>query len=130
MTDLLRHTTSGPYRRTGHDQRHAQRRVVEKKAVLHLAMLAQALAVVGGRDHQRVPGLRVDRSQHFANGPITGGNLGLVRLSWKARAEGWRRIVGRMRVVEVHPEKERVADGRQPGDGVARHFGTTTLQAR
>ena len=29
--------------------------------MLRFAVLAEALAVVGGRDHQRVPGLRVDR---------------------------------------------------------------------
>ena len=43
-------TTPGVEPRRGDDQRHVQRRVVEEKAVIGLAVIAERFAVIGGHD--------------------------------------------------------------------------------
>ena len=51
---LLLHALPGPDHRAGHDERDTERRIVEKDAMFHLAMLAEALTMVRGHDHERV----------------------------------------------------------------------------
>src|SRR4026209_1312043 len=97
--------------------------------MLHLAMLAEALTMVRGHDHESVPCLLLHCAKHLADGPVARGNLGLVRLAGKPRSKRGRRIIRSVGVVDMHPEKERALGGCQPLDGVAGDFRTATLQA-
>ena len=54
VSHLLRHTLPGSDHRPRHDQWHPQRRVVEKDAMFLLAVFAEALAVIGRHDDERV----------------------------------------------------------------------------
>src|SRR6476660_7166633 len=51
---LLLHALPGPDHWAGHDERDMERRIVEKDAMFHLAMLAKALTMVRGHDHEGV----------------------------------------------------------------------------
>ena len=92
-----------------HDQRDAQRRLVEQQPVRRLAVLAERLAVVGQHRHQRVarraPG-RAQRVEHAADLRVREGDLAVVGPPAKRSRYGARRRVGRVRVVEVDPREE------------------------
>ena len=79
---MVRGHASGGHTRAGHDPRHAERRVVDEDAVRALAVLAEALAVIGRDEH--------DRAVHLA--------LVVERLKQPARADG-RRMRSRRRTV-------------------------------
>jgi hypothetical protein len=70
-------------------------------------MLAQALAMVRGDEHQRPCGLgaRIDRLQHARQLTIDEGNLAVVGRAGEALGQIGRRLVGRVRVVVVDPEE-------------------------
>ena len=95
--------------------------VVDEVGVTRLAVVAQALAVVGGEDDERAleqPLLAKPRREppdHL----VGVGDLGQVRLARIARGEGLGRVVGRVRVVEVDPGEEApLADRLEPGERV------------
>jgi hypothetical protein len=51
---LLLHALPRPNHWAGHDERDMERRIVEKDAMFHLAMLAKALTMVRGHDDEGV----------------------------------------------------------------------------
>ena len=81
------------------DQRHAQRRLVGEQAVRPLAVLAEALAVVGGDDHQRVVGAAASSSgarsgSSAASAAATSPDVGLAGDSARRTARRARRARG------------------------------------
>jgi hypothetical protein len=73
-----------------------------------VAVLAEALAVVARRDDQQ-PGISVALAQCLKQPSelrVHEGNLARIRLGREGAREARGRVVGQMRVVEVHPEKK------------------------
>ena len=113
---------AGGQARSGHDPRHAQRGVVEEHAVGPFAVLAETLAVVGRHEDERAAAFPVSRRAPAAAGRAPGPRTRSRRRtasrgSRSARSPG--RLVRRMRIVIVHPEKPapRLAVGRiQPAE--------------
>ena len=67
--------------RPGQDQRDAQRRVEQVLAVVEeVVVLAEALAVVGGEQHERpvADGRALERVEHVAHLGVDGGDLAVV----------------------------------------------------
>ena len=131
MADLLADDDAGRQAVAAHDERHVQRRVVEQHAVLGLAVVAEALAVVAGHHDQRRPAALWQAVQEVAGRPVGRGHLGVVGRVRIPLGEGLGRGVGRVRVVEVHPEQERAVRVRtrlQPAGRVARHLGAGPLE--
>src|SRR6185503_2039337 len=102
-----------------HDPRDAQRRLVEEHPVLLLAVLTEALAVIGddGDDGAVEARVAFERGDQPADAGVDVGDLAVVRRCLEARVE-WRRwLVRRVRVVEVHPGEEWLrAAAVQPGE--------------
>ncbi len=111
------------------NERNLDRGVVDEDRVGLLAVLAEALAVIGGDHDESSPGEpeRVDLVEQDAEPAVGRGDLGVVRRGG-AQAVGDRRFVGLVRVEEVDPEKEppRASLGRpvvQPGGGATGGLG-------
>ncbi len=87
-----------------------QHAVVEKHPVLLLAVLAEALAVIGDdRDERAVEAAAaLERRDQAADARVDVGDLAVVRRRLEAGGERRRRIVGRVRVVQMHPAEERL----------------------
>jgi len=130
VTHLLRHARSRSHVRTRDHERHAKRRIVDEDTVFGLAVLAQALAVIRGDDHECPVGPRLERAHDLAEGPVAGRDLALVRMPGILLGERGRRIVGRMRIVEVDPEKEGALRALEPRDRIAGDLGRAPLKAR
>ena len=82
--------------RPGHDPGHSKRRVVDEDPVRALAVLAEALAVVGRHEHDRARGLApgVERLQQPRELAIDECDLPVVRrLAVSARPDLRRRLV-------------------------------------
>ncbi|MFO0980451.1 MAG: hypothetical protein U1E76_01690 [Planctomycetota bacterium] len=106
--------------RAAEDEGHVQRRLVDQMAMGVLAVLAQALAVVGGDHHHRVLELaaRAQMIEQATQLVIEECDLAIVGPGRELLAErrGW--IVWRMRVVVVCPQEPRPRIGvLQPRDG-------------
>ncbi len=116
-SDRLCHD-AGRHAGPGDQQRHADRRVVEKDAVGVLAVLAEALAVVGGHQHERGLACRpfLDPAQQAAELRVDEGDLAVVGRPPAGHVLG-RRLVGRVWVEVVDPKKERggLRAGRRRG---------------
>ncbi len=115
-----------------HDQRHVRGGVVDEERMGRLAVLAEALAVVGGDDQQRAFEQRraaqpVDQAAHHGVGVL---DLAQVRLAGVARGVGFGRLVGRMRIVEMHPGEEFLrAHAGEPGQRFVHHGVAAFLDA-
>ena len=97
------------------DERHAQRRLVDEQPVRALAVLAQALAVVAGHDHQRAAARPVAGArQQLADQRVVEGDLAVVRPAGELFAERRRR---RVRIVRRRRGGPR---GRRAGRAAAR----------
>ena len=119
---------AGADRGPGHEEGHEDRRVVHEEAVRLLAVLAEALAVVGGDEHERAgEGARLlEPPQQPRELLVDERDLAVVRRIGEARGEARGRLVRRVRVVVVDPQEERAAvRGRvhPPQDGVRRRVG-------
>ncbi len=96
-----------------------------------LAVLAQALAVVGGHRHRRLA-VEAAAAELLEDAPhllVDGGDLAVVGAAGVAGAPGRRRGIGRVGVVEVHPEEERARVVlRQPGERPVHHLAPRPLR--
>ena len=100
---------AGGNARARHDPRHPQRGVVDEHAVRRLSVLSEALAVIRGHEHDRViecAGV-LNRLQQASQLTVHERNLAVVGRCGEARREIGRRLVRRMGVVVVHPQKPR-----------------------
>ena len=97
-------------RRPADHERHPQRRLVDEIAVHVFAVLAQRLAVIGRDNHQ----CAIERAalaqgaDQTADELVGPGDRPVVRPAGVLRRVGFRRQVGRVRIVEVDPGKESV----------------------
>ncbi len=96
--------------RVAQEERHLDRRVVDEEGVGLLAVLAQALAVIGGHHDQGVVELALVAQlvEHLPHRPVQHRDLGVVD-GRRAQPLGGRRGVGLVGVEEVHPEEEGAA---------------------
>ena len=96
--------------RTGHDQRHTNDGFIEEDAVFVLPVFTKRLAVVGDDNDQAVVecSARTERVKHAADLLVNVGHLAVIRTRRKLGTKRGRRVVGRVWVVEVHPEKHRL----------------------
>src|SRR5262249_46328207 len=110
--------------RAADDERHVHRRVVDEDAVRLLAVLAEALAVIGERDDERVVedaasgeplDERADRAVHERD-------LAVVRAIAELTVERRRRLVVGVRIVEVEPGEEGRVAGFEPGPRRGEHL--------
>ena len=94
-----------------------QHRVVDQVGVAGLAVLAEALAVIGGDrdDRVREAPAALEAREQAAELLVHVGDLAVVGPRREARREGLRRLVGRVRVVVVDPQEERPVGLAQPG---------------
>ena len=95
---------------SAHQQRHAQRRVVDEDAVRVLAVLAERFAVIAGGDDQRV-GRDAGRARRSAARPRDPRSRSHRRIDRAPAAPDRRIAVRRVRLEEVDPQEE-VADWR------------------
>ncbi len=118
------------------DQRDAHRRLVDEESVGHLAVLAQHLAVIGEHRHQRLPqpALSFECLEQPPDLGVGVGDLGVVGAvagGRETRPVRFRRLVGSVRVVQVHPGEERlIVSGislAEPGQGLVDHLGARPL---
>ena len=74
------HPHAGRNPGTGHQERNAQRRIVKKNAVRVLAVLAEALAMIGQHRDQRLAGRRllVNRVEQAAQFVVCISDLAVV----------------------------------------------------
>ena len=95
--------------RQTHDQRHAQRRLVKQHTVGLLAVFSQAFAVVRSQhDHRRLGHTETLEPRHQPSDlRIDEGHLAVVRPPRVPRPKIFGRLVGRMGIKEVQPQKER-----------------------
>ena len=86
-----------------------QRGVVDEQAVGALAVLAEALAVVGGHEHERARErpLLFERAQEPRDLRVHERDLAVVGRGAEPLGQLAGRLVGRVRVVVVHPQEER-----------------------
>ena len=106
-------------------ERHVLGGVVDEEGVRVLAVLAEALAVVGEEDEDRaVPDPRALQPRDEAPHDLVGvGDLAEVRLARVAREERLRRLVGRVGVVEVDPGEELLRlHALEPREGEVHHL--------
>ena len=98
------------------DKRYEQCRVVNEKPVRVLAVLSKTFAVVRRGDDQRgiVESVSLQVFEHLSNGIIGIGNLSVVGIAEQS-SKTRRRIVGRVRIVEVDPDKEGLVWTMWPG---------------
>ncbi len=104
------------HRLAGEDQGHVQGGLVDEDAVGLLAVLAEALPVIGRhRDEQvaRAAGLLQGLEQP-AELRVAEGDLSLVRMQ-RGLTPGRRRLVGHVRIEEVQPDEEALP-GSEPGE--------------
>ena len=100
----------------GDDQRHAQRRLVGEDAVRQLAVLAEALAVIGGDDDERLARQARQAIEERAERVVGPGDFAGVRIVGIAPRELLRRLVGRVRIEDVHPREPLVRLRAGPGE--------------
>ena len=112
-----------------HDERHVHRVVVDEVAVRPFAVPAEALSVVADHHDGRltVETVRLQPRQQPPHLLIGEGDLAVVEAGHAARAElraeGLRRLVGRVRVVEVDPGEERLLRAAlEPGQRSVDHL--------
>ena len=107
-----RHETGRPQ-----EKRDVERRLVREKPVSQLAMVAASLAMVGGHDEQRERPRRchgVEKRSQRRVGECDLSEVGIVR---KARPPGLRRIIGRMGIKDMDPQKAASTSvAGEPGD--------------
>ena len=100
------------------DQRHLERRLVGEDAVCELAVLTERLAVIGGQHHQRRTPVAFEEGLEQRRQKAVGGrDLAEVRIVTEVRGKGLGRRIGRVRVVEMHPEETRRRGVRGPPGG-------------
>ena len=105
--------------RVGHDPRREEPRLIEDEGdpqrglvgedpVRRLAVLPERLPVVRREHHERAAGLPrgQDRLQEGAERGVGRGHLAVVGVPAEARGEGLGRVIGVVRLVEVHPAEE------------------------
>ena len=117
--------------RDRHHQRHAQGRVIRQHPVRELAVIAEPFAVIAGHRHHGVLDLAggAQPGQHARDLRVGEGDLAVVGVAAGFFQELLRRIVGRVRIVEMNPGKERLAAAvpeplqRGIDDDVASAFG-------
>ena len=101
-----------------------------------LAVVAERFAVIAGRRHDQAPGrARLRGRDHAAQAGVGGGDLAVVGTPALLLAIRRGRIVGRVRLVEVHPGEERARLAADPllrgrGHAVARPLGLEHARAR
>ena len=99
--------------------------------MLRFAVLAQRLPVVAGHDDDGLAsafGRKRADDQRYAE--IGCRHLSVVRAAGEFRREGRRRIVRRVRIVEVYPEKKWTGRRRDPSRRLARDFRRAPLERR
>jgi hypothetical protein len=110
LAHRLRHPQTRAHPRPDDDPRHAQGGVVGEHAVARLAVLAEALAVVGDRHHQQgVAGRRAPQSrmsEQAADLGVDERDLAVVGTTGELAREPRRRRVGGVRIEEMDPEEE------------------------
>ncbi len=103
--------------RPGEDERHAQGGVVDEELVFVLAVVPEALAVVGRDDDEGVQGLArlLQPLEKPSDLRVGVGHLAVVGYRPEALPPGGRGVVRRVGVEDVDPGEERpVAGGSQP----------------
>ncbi len=119
----------------GDDEGHAQRGLVDEEPVRQLAVIAEGLAVIPRRDHdQAAAGAGLRGGDDAAQTGVGGGNLAVVGAPGLLLAVGRGRIVGRVRLVEMHPGEEGAVLSGDPflgggGDDRARPLGLQHARA-
>ena len=83
-------------------------RLIDQHGVRQLVMIAESFAMIGHHEDHRVlvPAGGPERVEHAANLCVGERNLAIVGTSGKLLTVRRRRIVGRVRIVEVHPQEE------------------------
>src|SRR3954447_17762655 len=83
--------------------------VIEKDAVSLLLMLSQSLAVVSGDDDNGVviPSVLLEIGNEVPEHGVRVGDLAVVQAVFVLVVERSRRLVGIMRIVEMHPDEVR-----------------------
>ena len=93
-----------------HQQRHAHRFVVDENAVAVFAMLIEPFAMIRGNQREQIgrDSFRFEKAIETVNLAIGELNLGNVRIVARL-SPWWRRIEGKVRIVEMQPEEKRLA---------------------
>ena len=115
-----------------HQQRHGERGLVDEEAVHRFLVLVEALAVIGRDDEERVVAKlrRRERRVDPAHQLVGPRHFPVVRTSGVLRRVWLRRLVGIVRIVEVHPREAPVRTrGTQPRRHL-RHRGVAALLNR
>ena len=108
------------------DERHLQRALVGEHAVCQLAVVAEAFAVIGGDDHERL--LRQQRQpvEERRQRGVRPGHFALIRCARVLRLPLVRRVVGRVRIEHVDPREELLRVLRRDPVERARHHDVGT----
>ena len=104
----VRHEPGRPCARQMNDERHVQRGVVDEEAMGFFSVLAQALAVIAAEnDHgvliQAFGFEEMNQASHLRIGESDFSVVGTVLVFGRIRGRG---MIGIVRIVQVHPEKE------------------------
>ncbi len=120
------------FQRRFQNERNVQRRVVKKQAVSIFSVLAQAFAVIAGDDDD---GVVVDagflqKCNPVGDRGIGVGNFAVVQMVFVFLRERRRRLVGIVRIEQVHPHEVRSgAVLVEPAFGVLDDFHAAALDA-
>jgi hypothetical protein len=93
--------------RAPHEERNVERRLVREETVRQLAVVSERLAVIGGHDQERRGPRRSKSFEQRRQGVVGGRDFSEIEVRSEARPEGLGGVVGRMRIVDVDPEKAR-----------------------
>jgi hypothetical protein len=129
--DRSRDDASSRNVRPRHDERHAHRRLIDQHAVRQLAVVAEAFSMIGEHDDidVLVAAGRAKRVEDAADLLVGEGDLAVVRTAGKTTAEGFRRIVRGVRIVEMQPREERPRRALKPANRGVGHFVGASLSA-
>ena len=86
-------------------ERHAQLLVVQGRAVVGAAVLAELFAVIGGDDDERRPRERAQPVDEPGERAVDGAHLGVVALDRRRDRRQLVRLVGLVRIEVVQPEE-------------------------
>lgn len=86
-----------------------------------LAMLEESLTVIAGHDHQRAAaeGILIQESQDSPGLLVYIRNLAGIKIVLIAGVEGFRRVVGKVRIIVMNPQEEAfLGVSTEPREGV------------
>src|SRR5712692_10407189 len=99
--------------------------VIKEKAMALFTVHSEGLAMIRHYRNEApfVERPRAQRCQQLSDGKVDIRNLAVIKRGRVPGFKGRRRVIGFVRVVKMHPQKERRARVLvEPGDGVVHHY--------